>query len=136
MPATRSADCLPGASVAPAHPVRVAVATGGLLAVMNVIPDEQPTPRWVALYEVGLLLRTASGRVQPLAAYLGWLYDAGFEPPERHAWSARCRLCSSSPANPPTDDVRSHSSRAPPSRLQLSTYLRPRRSVVSCEDTG
>jgi hypothetical protein len=29
-------------------------------------------------------MRTASGRVHPLAAYLGWLYDAGFEPPERH----------------------------------------------------
>jgi hypothetical protein len=22
--------------------------------------------------------------VHPLAAYLGWLHDAGFEPPERH----------------------------------------------------
>jgi SAM-dependent methyltransferase len=57
---------------------------GGTLAVMDVIPDEQPTPRWVALYELGLLLRTASGRVHPLAAYLGWLHDAGFQPPERH----------------------------------------------------
>jgi hypothetical protein len=51
---------------------------------MDVIPDEQPRPRWVALYELGLLLRTASGRVHLLAAYLGWLHDAGFEPPERH----------------------------------------------------
>jgi ubiquinone/menaquinone biosynthesis C-methylase UbiE len=59
---------------------------GGTLAVIDVIPDEheQPRPRWVALYELGLLLRTASGRVYPLAAYLGWLGDAGFEPPERH----------------------------------------------------
>ena len=54
------------------------------LAVMDVIPDQQPTPRWAALYELGLLLRTASGRVHPLAAYLDWLHDAGFEPPERH----------------------------------------------------
>jgi len=61
-----------------------ALRPGGTLAVMDVIPDEQPTPRWVALYELGLLLRTASGRVHPLAAYLGWLHDAGFEPPERH----------------------------------------------------
>jgi hypothetical protein len=37
-----------------------------MLAVMDVIPEEQPTPRWVALYEFGLLLRTASGRVHPL----------------------------------------------------------------------
>jgi hypothetical protein len=55
-----------------------------MLAVMDVIPEEQPTPRWVALYEFGLLLRTASGRFHPLAAYLGWLHKAGFEPPEHH----------------------------------------------------
>jgi hypothetical protein len=55
-----------------------------MLAVIDVIPEEQPTPRWVALYELDLLLRTASGRVRPLTAYLGWLHDAGFEPPERH----------------------------------------------------
>ncbi len=61
-----------------------ALCPGGTLAVMDVIPDQQSTPRWVALYELGLLLRTASGRVHPLAAYLGWLHDAGFEPPERH----------------------------------------------------
>ena len=50
---------------------------------MDVIPDGQPRPRWVALYELGLFLHTASGRVHPLAAYLDWLHDAGFEPPER-----------------------------------------------------
>jgi SAM-dependent methyltransferase len=61
-----------------------ALGPGGTLAVMDVMPDRQPTPRWVALYELGLLLRTASGRVHPLAAYLGWLHDAGFGPPERH----------------------------------------------------
>jgi SAM-dependent methyltransferase len=63
-----------------------ALRPGGTLAVMDVIPDEdeQPRPRWVALYELGLLLRTASGRVHPLAAYIGWLRDAGFEPPEPH----------------------------------------------------
>jgi SAM-dependent methyltransferase len=61
-----------------------ALRPGGALAVVDVMPDEQPTRRWVALYELGLLLRTASGGVHPLAAYLGWLHDAGFEPPERH----------------------------------------------------
>jgi SAM-dependent methyltransferase len=61
-----------------------ALSPGGTLAVIDVIPDERPTPRWVALYELGLLLRTASGRVHPLGAYLGWLHDAGFEPPDRH----------------------------------------------------
>jgi hypothetical protein len=57
---------------------------GGMLAVMDAIPEEQPTPRWVALYELSLLLRTASDRVHPLTAYRGWLHDAGYEPPERH----------------------------------------------------
>jgi hypothetical protein len=64
--------------------LRDAIAPGGTLAVMDVIPDQQPTPRWVALYELGLLLRTAGGQVYPLAAYLGWLHDAGFQPPKRH----------------------------------------------------
>lgn len=63
-----------------------ALRPGGTLAIVDVIPDdhEQPRPRWVALYELGLLLRTASGRVHPLAAYHGWLRDAGFQPTERH----------------------------------------------------
>jgi SAM-dependent methyltransferase len=61
-----------------------ALRPGGTLAVVDVIPSEGPTPRWVALYELGLQLRTASGRVHSLLAYLGWLHDAGFEPPERH----------------------------------------------------
>jgi SAM-dependent methyltransferase len=56
-----------------------ALRPGGTLAVMDVIPKEQPTTRWVALYELGLLLRTASGRVHPLAAYLGWLHVHAFE---------------------------------------------------------
>jgi len=54
-----------------------------MLAVMDVIPEEQPTSPWVALDELGLLVRTASGRVHPLTAYLGRLHDAGFEPPAR-----------------------------------------------------
>jgi SAM-dependent methyltransferase len=61
-----------------------ALRAGGTLAVVDVMPGEGSTPRWVALYELGLLLRTASGQVHPLAAYLSWLHDAGFEPPDRH----------------------------------------------------
>jgi hypothetical protein len=72
-------------SIAPCRPVRARGSLpGGILAVIDVIPEKQPTPRMVALYELGLLLRTASGRVHPLAAYFGWLHDTGFDPPERH----------------------------------------------------
>ncbi|HEY5881774.1 MAG TPA: class I SAM-dependent methyltransferase [Nakamurella sp.] len=61
-----------------------ALVPGGTLAVIDVMPGDGPAPRWVALYELGLMLRTASGRVHRLAVYLDWLHDTGFEPPERH----------------------------------------------------
>ena len=48
------------------------------------MPGEDPHRVRVALDELGLMLRTASGRVHRLAAYLDWLHDAGFEPPEQH----------------------------------------------------
>jgi SAM-dependent methyltransferase len=78
-----------------------ALRPGGTLAVIDVIPDRPPTPRWVALYELGLLLRTTSGRVHPLAAYLGLLHDTGFEPPERHplVGQAAVLLAARKPAN-------------------------------------
>jgi hypothetical protein len=41
--------------------------------VVDVIPDEHERSRCTSL---GLLLRTASGRVHPRAAYLGWLHHA------------------------------------------------------------
>jgi hypothetical protein len=71
--------------------VAAALRPGGALAVVDVMPDERPTPRWVALYQLGLLLRTASGRVHPLAAYLSWLRDAGFEPSARYSLVARAQ---------------------------------------------
>jgi SAM-dependent methyltransferase len=61
-----------------------ALGPGGTLAIMDVMPVDGPAPRWVALYGLGLMLRTASGRVHPLTTYLGWVRDAGFEPPEQH----------------------------------------------------
>jgi len=78
-----------------------ALRPGGTLAVVDVMPGDGPTPRWVALYELGLLLRTASGRVHPLAAYLGWLHDAGFEPPERHRLVDRAQGVLLVARNPP-----------------------------------
>lgn len=61
-----------------------ALRPSGTLAVIDVMPDKGAAPRWVALYELGLMLRTATGRVHRLATYLDWLNDAGFEPPVRH----------------------------------------------------
>ena len=61
-----------------------ALRPGGYLAIMDVVPDERPPPRRVALYELGLLRRTASGGAHPLAAHRRWLAGAGFESPERH----------------------------------------------------
>jgi hypothetical protein len=70
-----------------AAPWSLAVATRDPACLVTAVdlPEVMPAmPRWVALYELGLLLRTASGRVHSLVAYLGWLHDAGFEPPEQH----------------------------------------------------
>jgi hypothetical protein len=41
-----------------------------MLAVMDVIPEEQPTPRWVALYELGCCEPPAAGftRRRPTSA--------------------------------------------------------------------
>jgi SAM-dependent methyltransferase len=56
-----------------------ALTPGGTLAIVD-ITEARARSRSVALYELGLHLRTGSGGVHELAAYQDWLEDAGFQP--------------------------------------------------------
>ncbi len=58
------------------HPV---LAPGGTLAIIDVLPSEDPPARLrLALYELGLLLRTERGRVYPVEDFAAWAHAAGF----------------------------------------------------------
>jgi SAM-dependent methyltransferase len=61
--------------------LRRALAPGGRLAIIDVLPEAvQAGSRrsaLLALYELGLSMRTASGRVHPLAAQQRWVEGAG-----------------------------------------------------------
>lgn len=69
-----------------------ALAPGGTVAIMDVMPDGGPLPRWARLYELGLMLRTRGGGVHPLTSYLDWLDDAGFESHESHLLADRAQF--------------------------------------------
>jgi SAM-dependent methyltransferase len=57
---------------------------GGTLAILDALPNERlDGPRPVALYALGLLLRTNRGQVYPFSTYTGWLRDLGYEAVER-----------------------------------------------------
>ena len=60
-----------------------ALAPGGRLAVVDVLPEPVQSgsrrSSMLALYELGLSMRTASGRVHPLSAYQRWAAAAGLE---------------------------------------------------------
>jgi SAM-dependent methyltransferase len=61
-----------------------AMTPGGALVIADIVPDGRPLSRSVALYELGLHLRTGTGGVHRLAAYREWLAGAGFQQPEIH----------------------------------------------------
>jgi SAM-dependent methyltransferase len=61
-----------------------ALVPGGALAIADIVPDHRPSSRSAWLYELGLHLRTGSGGVHRLDAYLEWLADIGFQPAEIH----------------------------------------------------
>ena len=66
-----------------------ALRPGGKLVIVDALPDEQMNgPRPVALYALGLMLRTETGRVYPFSVYAGWLHAAGYEAVERIDLSA------------------------------------------------
>lgn len=70
-----------------------ALRPGGTVAIVDALPNERMDgPRAVALYALGLLLRTSSGRVYPLSTYVGWLRDAGYEGVERFDLSSDTRI--------------------------------------------
>ena len=54
---------------------------GGTLAVVDALPSEDPDEhRLLALYALGLRLRTVAGAVYPLASYSAWAEEAGLGP--------------------------------------------------------
>lgn len=62
-----------------------ALRPGGKLAILDALPNERfDGPRSVVLYALGLLLRTARGRLYPFSTYVGWLREAGYEAVERY----------------------------------------------------
>jgi len=66
-----------------------ALSPGGKLVIVDALPNESMDgPRSVALYALGLMLRTEAGRVYPFATYANWLRATGFESVERINLSA------------------------------------------------
>jgi SAM-dependent methyltransferase len=60
--------------------LRPVLAPGGTLAIIDVLPSADPAARVrVALYELGLLLRTERGRVYSVEDYRAWTQAAGFD---------------------------------------------------------
>ncbi|MBM7783331.1 hypothetical protein [Tenggerimyces flavus] len=55
-----------------------ALRLGGRLAIVDVLPSSSSAPPMsLALYELSLAVRTAGGRLHPVAAYRRWLHLAG-----------------------------------------------------------
>ena len=61
-----------------------ALTPGGMLAIADIAPNEGRSSRSVALYQLGLHLRTGSGGVHRLEAYQEWLAHIGFQLSESH----------------------------------------------------
>lgn len=55
------------------------LAPGGRLAIVDVLPDQATTDSRLALYALGLALRTATGGLHGRGDYERWLHDAGVD---------------------------------------------------------
>lgn len=65
--------------------VAEAVRPGGTVAVVDILASERGDgPRAAALYALGLVLRTARGRIYPYSAFCRWLIESGFADHRRH----------------------------------------------------
>ena len=63
-----------------------ALRPGGRVAIVDILPTERGDgPRLAVLYALGLVLRTASGRIYPYSTFRRWLDQAGFEDARRRA---------------------------------------------------
>ena len=61
---------------------------GGRVAVVDILPNERGDgPPSAVLYGLGLVLRTASGRIYPYSTFRRWLNEGGFEDARRHSLS-------------------------------------------------
>jgi 8-O-methyltransferase len=61
-----------------------ALRSGGTLAIVDILPNEPfDGPRSIALYALGLMVRTRRGRVYPFANFAAWLHDIGYDAVER-----------------------------------------------------
>ncbi len=57
-----------------------ALRPGGKLVIVDALPgDHMDGPRTVALYALGLMLRTQTGRIYPFSTYTRWLEATGYE---------------------------------------------------------
>lgn len=62
--------------------LRPALRPGGTLAIIDVLPSEDPEERRrLSRYALGLRLRTTAGAVYPLDAYAGWTRETGYGKP-------------------------------------------------------
>jgi ubiquinone/menaquinone biosynthesis C-methylase UbiE len=62
------------------HGLRPAIQPGGRIAVIDVLPSQEPVVnRSVQVYAAGLMTRTSSGGVHDEVSYRAWLEEAGFD---------------------------------------------------------
>ena len=81
------------ANVRPLRRVAEALRPGGSVAVVDILPNERGDgPRGAALYSLGLLLRTARGRIYPYSTFRRWLDECGFAKVRRRRLAGRLSL--------------------------------------------